>query len=53
MYQIRLVTGKSLSEALTFASTNPKYDDRLFIELQGGPYVSERFLKNGCGIEMS
>ena len=27
-------TGKSLSEALTFASTNPKYDDRLFIQLQ-------------------
>ena len=26
-------TGKSLSEALIFASTNPKYDDRLFIEL--------------------
>ena len=27
-------TGKSLSEALIFASTNPEYDDRLFIELQ-------------------
>ena len=27
-------TGKSLSEALIFASTNPRYDDRLFIELQ-------------------
>ena len=27
-------TGKSLSEALFFASTNPQYDDRLFIELQ-------------------
>jgi hypothetical protein len=26
--------GKSLSEALIFASTNPQYDDRLFIELQ-------------------
>ena len=26
-------TGKSLSEALIFASTNPQYDDRLFIEL--------------------
>ena len=25
-------TGKSLSEALIFASTNPQYDDRLFIE---------------------
>ena len=28
------VTGKSLSEALIFASSNPQYDDRLFIELQ-------------------
>ena len=27
-------TGKSLSEALIFASTNPQCDDRLFIELQ-------------------
>ena len=26
--------GKSLSEALIFASTNPQYDDILFIELQ-------------------
>ena len=26
-------TGKSLSEALFLASTNPKYDNRLFIEL--------------------
>ena len=26
--------GKSLSEALIFASTNPQYDDRLFIELR-------------------
>ena len=25
---------KSLSEALIFASTNPQYDDRFFIELQ-------------------
>ena len=29
-----LHTGKSLSEALIFASTNPQYDDILFIELQ-------------------
>ena len=28
-----LATGKSLSEALIFASTNPQFDDRLFIEL--------------------
>ena len=27
-------TGKSLSEALIFASTNLQYDNRLFIELQ-------------------
>ena len=27
-------TGKSLSEAFILASTNPQYDDRLFIELQ-------------------
>ena len=26
--------GKSLSEALIFALTNPQYDNRLFIELQ-------------------
>ena len=26
--------GKSLSEALIFASTDPQYDNRLFIELQ-------------------
>ena len=29
-----LFTDKSLSEALIFASTNPQYDNRLFIELQ-------------------
>jgi hypothetical protein len=28
------ITDKSLSEALIFASTNPQYDDRLFIDLQ-------------------
>ena len=27
-------TGKFLSEALIFASTNPYYDDRLFLELR-------------------
>jgi hypothetical protein len=30
---LRGLTGKSLSEALIFASTNPKYDKRLFIDL--------------------
>ena len=34
MVRANLYTGKSLSEALIFASTNPQYDDRLFIELQ-------------------
>ena len=29
-----IATGKSLSEALIFASTNPQNDDKLFIELQ-------------------
>ena len=29
-----LDTGKSLSEALILASTNPQYNDRLFIELR-------------------
>ena len=29
-----IITGKSLSEALIFAWTNPQYDGRLFIELQ-------------------
>ena len=29
-----MLTGKSVSEALIFSSTNPQYDDRLFIELQ-------------------
>ena len=28
------VTGKSLSEALILAATNPKYDKKLFIELR-------------------
>ena len=27
------ITGKSFSEPLILASTNPQYDDRLFIEL--------------------
>ena len=30
----RIVTGKSLSEALILASTNPQNDKRLLIELQ-------------------
>ena len=31
---LSLSTGKSLSEAYIFVSTNPQYEDRLFIELQ-------------------
>ena len=30
---LNLVTGKSFSEALILASTNPQYDKRLFMEL--------------------
>ena len=45
-------TGKSLSEALIFASTNPQYDNRLFNELQvqtWGEHVAYRncFLHSG------
>ena len=32
MYNVS--TGKSLSKTFIFVSTNPEYDDRLFIELQ-------------------
>ena len=31
---LSLLTGKSMPEALILASTKPKYDNRLFIELQ-------------------
>ena len=34
MFYLKSLTGKSLSEAIIFASTNPQYDQRLFIELQ-------------------
>ena len=33
-HKIFFDTGKSFSEGLIFASSNPQYDDRLFIELQ-------------------
>ena len=33
MEHLVTVTGKSFSEALILASTNPQYDNRLFIEL--------------------
>jgi hypothetical protein len=35
------ITGKSLSEALIFASTNPQYDNRLFMKI-----VSSKYLQN-------
>ena len=34
IFSCNMYIGKSLSEALIFASTNPQYDNRLFIELQ-------------------
>ena len=44
-------TGKSLSEALIFGSTNPQYEDRFFIESQV-QYMkipsSEQFLYTTC-----
>ena len=33
-YELAKCTGKSFSEALSFVTTNPQYDKRLFIELQ-------------------
>jgi hypothetical protein len=47
-----LSTGKSLSEALIFASTNPQYDDRLFIELQvQNMKISSSKLRRTCGVQ--
>ena len=37
-------TGKSLSEALFFASTNPQYEDRLFIGLNTSSIHGENML---------
>ena len=39
-------TGKSLSEALIFASTNTKYDNRLFIEITSSIHENSK-LKPG------
>ena len=41
-----------MSEALIFASTNPQYDDRLFIELQVQYYVHENSSKLKPGENM-
>ena len=43
-------TGKFLSEALIFASTNPQYDNRLFIELQV-PYMKKPSLARTCCVQ--
>ena len=40
---VQLFTGKSLSEALIFASINPQYDNRLFIELPWKLHVLPMF----------
>ena len=42
MENLYVHTGKSLSEALFFASATPQYDERLFIELQV-QYIHENF----------
>ena len=34
LFTVKFFTGKSFSEALILASTNPQYDTRLFIELR-------------------
>ena len=39
-------TGKCLSEGLIFASTDPQYDNRLFIEFQGQTW-GEHVLRSG------
>ena len=46
-YECAMSTGKSLSEALIFASTNPQYDDRLFIELQAQTWGEHVVYRNG------
>ena len=46
---IYIGTGKSLSEALIFESTNPKYDDTLFIEFTSSIYENSK-LKPGENI---
>ena len=40
-------TGKSLSEALIFESTNPQYEDRLFIELHTSSIHKNSMIKPG------
>ena len=42
--QEKISTGKSFSEALILASTNPQYDDRLFIELRVQYFQAQNML---------
>jgi hypothetical protein len=45
-------TGKSLSEALIFASTNPQYDDRLFMKIVSSEYLQNNFaIHNNFGTQ--
>ena len=44
---LNLLTGKSLSEELILASTNPQYDKRLFIELQV-QYMKTKYKLRTC-----
>ena len=45
-------TGKSLPEALTLASINPKYDNRLFIKLLV-QYKKTKYKFNTCPVSTS
>ena len=45
--KINQITGKSLSEALIFASTKPQYDYRLFTELHTNSIHENSKLKPG------
>ena len=42
-----LITGKSLSEAPIFASTNPQYDDRLFMKIVSSEYLCTQIVVFG------
>ena len=46
-YRALLQVSKSLSEALILASTNPQYDDRLFIKLRV-QYLHENYKLRTC-----
>ena len=46
---INIDTGKSFSEALILASTNPQFDKRLFIEVQHMKIASSKHGENNLG----